>query len=73
MDPTTDPTTSAGQPVQESADTQWPVSVVSTEDENVDEIIEPLTSLPHVPVTEHAAVFTYMHDGLLADLDAGAD
>ena len=73
MDPMIDPITSAGQPVQESAVTQWPVSVVSTEDESVDEIIEPLTSLPQVPITEHAAVFTYMHDGLLADLDAGAD
>ena len=73
MDPTTDPTTSAGHPVQESAVTQWPFSVASTEDESVDEILEPLTSLPQVPITEHAAVFTYMHDGLLADLDAGAD
>ncbi|NMR30074.1 hypothetical protein [Crystallibacter degradans] len=73
MDPMTDLITSDGQPSPKSAVTQWPVSVASTEDESVDEIIEPLTSLPQVPVTEHAAVFTCMHDGLLADLDAGAD
>lgn len=73
MDPMTDSITSLQQQSPESAVTQWPVSVVSTEDESVDEIIQPLTSLPRLPVTEHAAVFTYLHDGLLADLDAGSD
>lgn len=57
----TDPAAAAGS---------WPSAPVTTADPAVDAALAAVSAVPALPTTEHLAVYTALHDSLLAQLNA---
>ncbi len=47
----------------------WPSVLVTTQDPAVDAALAAVRDVPAMPTTEHLAVYTALHDGLLAQLN----
>jgi len=56
-------------PARESAAMRVPDAPVTTGDPGVDAVLAGLDQVPGLPVGEHAALYTELHDGLLAALN----
>lgn len=57
----------AAQPTPEWP--EWPEAAVDVGDPSVERIVAALDGLQALPVTEHEAVYTELHDALLASLN----
>lgn len=55
---------------QSPARRTWPEAGAQTADPAVNAALAPLATLADTPVSGHHAVYTALHDGLLAELNA---
>lgn len=55
---------------ESNEEARWPGAAPPSGEAAVDRVLDLLSGVPNVPVSEHAEVYTAVHDSLLEALDA---